>query len=489
MRSLILLRSAASVRWQVFLVVLSGLALAWLIGHAPIPVVLGALVAIVLCIVFLQRPDLGLLVVLFLRASTDVGLLLVKDVVAVQRGSLSALLSPNSGLILIVILGGGLFVLSRNVPLINLPGGGLLALLLLTGLVGMLRSDSILSSLNEWLPVVSAVVVYALAAHVFWSPRQIQRVINVLAASFVVPALFGFYQLFGGQGFLVRGLDTPRIYGTFVHPNPFGLYLVVILSVFVCQALVQSGKRRLLALLIVAAAIPLLIGTFARFAWLGALVVLLTIGTLRSRLMLVSVPLVALLVAGVVPAIGTRLTDPLGGSFADRVILWQSTIHQWEYVTSLDENPVLIALNRIAGLGPGSVGVLTSRVRGTPYAAHDDYLRIFLEYGFFGLVFFLALTFVLIISAYRTWRRSTDEVMASIALSFVALALAYPVMSITGNVFAATNNQVYFWALAGLTVAISRMSALVDGRSPLAISGSKRESPRAPHARILASRK
>jgi hypothetical protein len=48
--------------------------------------------------------------------------------------------------------------------------------------------------------------------------------------------------------------------------------------------------------------------------------------------------------------------------------------------------------------------------------------------------------------------------MASVALSFLALTFAYPVMGVTDNVFAATQNQVYFWTLAGLTVAIRRMS-------------------------------
>ena len=56
--------TAVAVGSQVLLVVFSGLILAWLIGNMPVALVLGAVGAGILCLVFLRRPELGLLIVL-----------------------------------------------------------------------------------------------------------------------------------------------------------------------------------------------------------------------------------------------------------------------------------------------------------------------------------------------------------------------------------------------------------------------------------------
>jgi hypothetical protein len=457
--------SRASAVWQVAFVIVSGLVLAVLIQRLPIAAV-ALPVAIAFFAVFMLRPDLALLTVLFARASTDALVLAMGSVVFGQRRALDALLNPNAGLILILVAGGGLYILSRSVPFLSLPGGRLLTLLLLTGLVGTLRSQDVLNSFNEWLPVVSALIVYALAAHAFREPRRTQRLIDVLAASFVFPALFGYYQLATGQGFVIRGMGVSRIYGTFVHPNPFGLYLVLIISIFVCQALMQSGNRKRLAWGVVVTAVPLLLATFARFAWIGMTMVIMTVGLLRSRRMLVVLVPVVILALGVLPALTGRFADPLGGSFADRVEIWSSLVRQWIGATGGDQGTVSTVVSRLTGLGPGSVGSLTARTRGIPYEAHNDYVRVLTEYGILGLVLYLLLIVVLIRFAYRTLKPATGTHLEPVVLSFFALTLAYPVMSLTSNLFAATYNQVYFWTLAGLTAAASQMRAPTEQTWP-----------------------
>lgn len=450
---------------QVAFVVAAGLALALLIQRSLVAA-FGLPLALVFCAVFFLRPDLGLLVVLLVRSSTDATLSVLGVVGFGQGEAIRALLNPNVGLILMLILGGGLYVLIRGVPFVSLPGGRLLALFLLTGLVGMIRFGAIITSLNEWLPVVSTFIVYALTAHLFRTGPRIQRVVNTLAVSFIPPALIGYYQLLvASRGFVLDELGVSRIYGTFVHPNAFALYLVVIISVFACQALAQSGSRKLLAWAIVVASVPLLMGTFSRFAWIGVTMVLLIVGVMRSRVMLISVVLLAILAFGMVPTMRGRLADPLGGSFADRVGIWRSMYQQWKSATVSDGTPASTLVNRLVGLGPGSGSLLTYRNSlGVPVDPHNDYVRILVEYGVFGLILYLLLTIVLIGFAYRTLRRATDRQMEYVALSFFALTLAYPIMSITDNIFGETYNQIYFWALAGLTVAASQMHAFVHSR-------------------------
>lgn len=457
MRAIDTASSGSSVALQIFLVVLAGLTLAWLVFSAPSILLVASVLGGILFLGFLRRPDLGLLAVLLVRASMDATLRLVLDPAISAIGPEGALLTPNLGLLIILVVGGGIVVLSRRLPFISLPGGILIVLLLVTGLIGVLRSESLVLSVDQWTPVLGALIAYALAASLFSSPQQMRRVIDVLAASFILPAAFGLFQLATGQGTVLRDIGVSRVQGTFVHANPFGLYLVVILSVFVNQFLVQRGMRKFVALVIVAVGGALLVASFARFAWVGAAIVLLTVGVLRSRVLLLILPLILVITLVLVPSIGERFSDPLGGSFADRVSIWTSLLFTWESLTNQGEGPISVAVNRLGGLGPGSSLMLVFGFRGTH--PHNDYIRVFVEYGALGLVLYVVLFAVLIVTAYRAWRRSSDNFMRSIALSFLALALAYPVMSITAQLFGLMANQVYFWTLAGLTASVGRFTS------------------------------
>jgi len=446
------------VAWQVGAVVASGLALAWLVGHAPGIFVLGAVLAFVLGAVFIQRPDAGLMLLLVARASTDASLGSFSSAIESSDRLTSVLLNPNSALILILVVAGGLFLLRHGLAVINLPVVRVYGLLLVIGLIGIPRSHNLFFSLNEWLRVVSPLIVYCLVAHLFGNRGRTQKIIDALALSFILPAIFGFYQLIVGQGHHLK-IGVTRILSTFTHPNPFAAYLVIILSVFLCQALDQQGKRKWLSLGVAVASSVLLLGTFARFAWVGAAVVVFTIGLLRGRILLVIFPLIAVIVFGTFQGVGARLEDPMqDSSLRDRLMMWESTFDGWIYETSVSRAPVVVVLDRVTGLGPGAYAPISLKYVGRVIPLHNDYLRLLVEYGLFGLIVYVGLYFMLIRLAYRAWRRS-DGSRRTVALSLLALTLAYPVMSMTANLFAQQVNQVYFWALAGLLATMGGASA------------------------------
>ncbi len=440
-----------------FLVIIMGWALSFMLSNLPVLVSVGALLAAVFCILFLGRPDYGLLVVLLVRASTDLSFSFLGPLVGPRDEALGGL--PNIVLILLVILLGGFFVFARRIPVFSLPGGRLMALLLLVGIIGTVRADSHLLALKFWLPILSSLLIYAMTAYLFRSPRQLQRVIDVIAMSFVVPAIVGFSQLIRGEGVVARydPFTLPRIIGTFVHPNPFGVYLVVMISLFLCQALFQTGRRKAVALVGLSSAILLLVGTFARVAWIGATIVVLTVGVLRNRVLLLIVLIAGVVAFALVPSVSMRVADPLQGSFASRLYyLWPGALREWRLSTGNEEGAFIVAVNRLAGLGPGAWYALSLRGYGVATSGHNDYLRMLVEFGVFGLVLFLTLDVILVIFAFRTWRASTraNQVTAPVALAFLSLTFAFPIMGITDNIFGYTVNQVYFWSFAGLTVGI-----------------------------------
>jgi O-antigen ligase len=370
--------------------------------------------------------------------------------------------SANILLISLLVLAGGIFIVARGIPLLSLPAGRPMALLLLVGLLAAYRSGSTMLSASEWVPVLAAFVAYSLAAYLFDTPQALQRVLDVIGVSFVVPAAIGFYQLISGEGTRALGVAAPRVLGTFVHPNAFGFYLVIVLAVFLVQSLTHSGRRKIVALFGAGAAGVLLIGTFTRIAWAGALVVVLIVALTRKRALLIAVPVVALLILGLVPSVAERLADPFGGSFADRFTkLWPATIGEWMRVTAAEPTALLTMVRRVTGLGPGMDMILAEQggyFRSSP--AHNDYLRMLVDYGVFGLLMFVIVLGVIAVYAYRVWRDAamSDRLLSGVALTFFAISLAFPLMSVTDNVFGYTSNQVYFWTLAGLAVRVRHLT-------------------------------
>jgi hypothetical protein len=446
---------AVSLGWQLMLVLVTGVVLTLIVARSPLALALGAAAAVVLCLVFLNRPDLGLLMVLLVRASTDIALRMNPGAARIGEGVSTLLMNPNVGLITVLIVGGGLAVLSRGIPLVGLPGGRLFALLLVTGFVGLVRSDRFITAMNEWLPVISSFIVYALAAGYFRTSARVDVVLTVLAASFFLPALFGFYQAVTGGGMLYRDIGLRRVAATFFEPNAFGIYLVMLLAVFVVQAFTQSGARRFVALGIVAFVVVLLIQTFSRVSWVGALVVLLTLGFLRLKSLLVLLPMLAAAVYTVSPEVAVRLQDPLGGTFAHRTEIWRGIYAEWIALTDSGGGVVSVFLDRLSGLGPGSKYELAFLALGRAYAPHNDYLALLVDYGVLGVLLYICLLSVLALTAYRAWRMAADRYAEAVPLSFLSLTIAYAVMGLTDHVFGMTVNQVYFWTLAGLTAGVA----------------------------------
>ncbi len=448
---------------QALLLIGCGVALAWLIVHASPLAALAVFLAVALVAVFIQRPDLGLLLVLAVRSSSDV-LIQGRQSLGASYDAFTERLtsSPNVGLIAILILGGALFIITHRVRLPRLPGALPLGFWLITGTVGMLHAPSLLKAVDRWLAVCTALVVYALAAALFREARRIQKVIDVIMLSFIAPALTGLYQYATGQGFYNPIEQVSRVQATFVHPGPFGTYLVIMFSVFLCQALAQKGVRKRMAVVFLITSAFLLALSITRAALAGALVVVLVVAALRKRTLILLVPPAIAIAVALVPSIATRFnSNPFGehGSFADRQTIWRGAYHAWLDSTYVEQSPFATVLKRLAGTAPGSVPFLTVASGGSRAVAHDDYLGVLFEYGALGLMAFLAMTVSLIVGAYRTWRQTTDRTMEAVALSFFAITVAYPLMYFTSNVVSYTQNQLYFWTLAGLTAAIAQMNS------------------------------
>jgi O-antigen ligase len=491
MRSLVPERTVSSLSSPGFQVVIQvliafgcGLVLVWISGHSLVTLTIAALVAVAFILVFLQRPDLGLLAVLVIRSFSDK---FVRGE-GVRGAALGSRLtgSPNVGLILTLVFGGTLYVLVRRLQFLRNPGAMPLLFLLLIGTIRLLlwgytpfpgafsdalRPQALFAGIDRWLAVWSALVVYALAAALFREPKRMQRVIDVMAVAFIPPAVYGIYEQVTGNTMYEELEKIYRVGGTFSHPNSFSFFLVLMFGVFLCQAVTQKGWRRLAGWSIVLTAGALLSLTLTRSAFAGVLIIVLIVGMLRQRALLFLLPVAVVVALALVPSIGARMAaplDPTSGSFADRLGIWESAYNSWLSLTVDDQSSVATLMNRLVGMGPASF-ILFSGV-----VAHNDYLSVFFEYGILGLIAFLGMSAALIGMALRAWRQTTDPVMAPVALGFFAVAVAFQMIYFFDNLFANTANQLYFWTLAGLTAAIGQVTVRAEEPASPPLLGAER---------------
>jgi hypothetical protein len=109
---------------------------------------------------------------------------------------------------------------------------------------GILVSPDPGTSATEWVRLVSILVTYALVYVSTTSRAQVARVLIAVVLSGVIPAAVGIGQyVWGGQRTIG---DYSRLTGTFVHPDPYGIYLALVvtvgMTVLLARLLPWSGR-------------------------------------------------------------------------------------------------------------------------------------------------------------------------------------------------------------------------------------------------------
>jgi O-antigen ligase len=107
------------------------------------------------------------------------------------------------------------------------------------------------------------------------------------------------------------------------------------------------------------------------------------------------------------------------------------------------------------GQGAGQSSYLADEILGIDHP-HNEYLRIFYDFGWAGLGLFLVGTLVLFLSVFSRWRRDKSDIALAASLSIVAVAL----LSVTDN------PVIYIFVMFPLAVVISAALATASSENP-----------------------
>jgi O-antigen ligase len=313
--------------------------------------------------------------------------------------------------------------------------------------VAATQSPDLSTSGNYVVRTLTAVVLLVTLEQLVRTRAQVRRLFAALMISAAVPLLVGGYQ--AATGDYSRSADgLGRLTGTFIHPNTFGFYLVMVLATALATfRYVNSVERLGLALLLVVGGVELVM-TYSRGSWVAFGVAALVIGLVQTRALLLLLPVGAAAIWTWVPSVVTRVTDLNRQESAigtpGNSLLWR--FDQWG--KSLD----LVGNHYLTGVGPGMSDSLIE------LPPHNDVVRVYTEAGTFGLATYVTLLVVLVAAAVGCVRSSRRGGLArSLTVAFLGIAICFVIDSLGANLLGQVVVLMYVFAFAVLARAAAAL--------------------------------
>lgn len=316
--------------------------------------------------------------------------------------------------------------------------------------------DSALS-FAEWLRLWSIFSLYLLSFSLTDSPLKLKKLIYAIIFSVFIPGVLAFYQFFSHTGMTIIDEDiSNRIFGTFAHPNLLAYYLTAPLALLIFLILNKEKYqlRNLFLYLTFLFSFVLLLLTYTRGAWVVFLLTILTLGVLRYKKFLLGFLLGLILIYFLIPPLNTRVNNLFQynpySSIQWRLNLWKDSL-------KYSQEKIWF------GYGLGTANKVILDKRGEKFGSadpHNDYLKILIENGIWGLFSYLLLIFSLIFNLIWSYVKSPNHINRGLWLLLLGISLSLYFMSFADNVLRNTALQWIFWILLGASFSLYQKSAL-----------------------------
>jgi O-antigen ligase len=291
--------------------------------------------------------------------------------------------------------------------------------------------------------IAGAVLLLVVVEQVVRGDPARRRLLAALVASAAVPLAVLASQSLTGASAAVRG-DVSRFTGTFNHPNPFAAYLGLLAVTFLAVRTAVGGRWSGLYTAAAVACGAGLLATYARGAWVGAVIGVVVVAALVDRRLLARLAVLVVAVVVLVPSVGARITDLEGerhlSGTAGNSLTWR--LDYWGEVLDLAGNPVT---------GIGLTGVSARLTTAVP--PHNDFLRVYVETGLMGLAAYGALLGAMGWVAWRAARRAPTRLGRAMGVAATGCVAAFLWLSVSSNLISQVVVLWYLWAPLGAAAA------------------------------------
>ncbi len=427
-------------RSDVWLALAMGGIVALLILSLPMPAALASSIVGAFVLLALVDTRVAVLALILVRSAAD-----VTTTVPLLSASGASNVNANALMSLLVIALGLSHIALNRVDVRRIPLAVPFAAFVGVTFVGIAIAPDHNRALQEWLRIVGTFMVFILCVDAMRTRPDRRWLIRVILLSSIVPLLAGVYQYATDSG----NNDTAgfnRIFGTFVHPSPYGFYLVQLLPLAIVF-LIHTRSR--IARVGLAAMVPLMLfsiySTQTRGAWIGVVVMLMVFMWTRARWTLLLVPLAVGAMYFGVPSIRARVSEATSGTCVSTQncqssVFWRQK--QWKDAIRVASPPKLITV----GAGLSAVDVTLGN------ATHSEYVRLLVETGVLGCIAVFVLYRRLFDATLKGYREAPTSYERDLMLAFMAALLSRVVMAAADNILDLVVIEWYFWAFAAVVV-------------------------------------
>jgi len=361
---------------------------------------------------------------------------------------------PSIVSILILIGGGIYFALIEKISInkILLVFGMWLIILIPFVLISINNfGTSGLVAFREWIRLFTIFMIFLLSYQLI-NKNNVQKSLNMVFLSLVVPLSAGIYQLVTHSGATIKGIH--RIYGTIAHPNAFAFYIVLFIGLTYWK-LRTTNHKSWFFLLLLEIGVLLMTVSFNGYIMFGILAFFLFLKEKRKQKAVITLTMIlfALMLLHSqqfqtklerVKSINIERTieeKEVVDSFSWRIVNWQNLL------SLFGEKPFFgYGLHATQFINPWKTS------EGIGYAPHNDFIRYLVETGVTGLFFYIILIVYTGYYLFREYRRCV--ILQTKILFYVLLGvfIGWQIGSLVGNFITGTVFQFYFWAVLGIAL-------------------------------------
>jgi len=417
-----------------------------------------ALLGLVLVVIGLVNFQLFVFITIAVRASLDITRPDLGNSGAAGVATAGASGLDPAGALAVVFMVASLFwFMSRRMAKATSPPPSVhriaLAAFALTGYLSVIASSRPLVSFLEAVRISAVAVMLAVMEVLLVDRAAIKRLLLAIYLSAVVPVgLTLFYIVLHKPQFTSGGFG--RYQGTFSQPNPFAIYLTMLIVMGAAMLPHLKVRVRILMLVLMAACVVCLYHTYTRSAWVATVIGLVAVAVIGRRKLLAATLVASVIVALiVVPTISQRFEDLASVAGGTTVNAQGNTSNSlaWRFDYWGQVLP-LAYRNPLTGIGLKMSSFETTVAK----EPHNDFLRAFVETGSIGVLAYLALLWSMILVARQGLKGSGPGFDRSIAVGFAGCVIAFVLISVVSNVITEVIVLWYYVAFAAAAYAVTK---------------------------------
>ncbi|MDD4289914.1 MAG: O-antigen ligase family protein [Patescibacteria group bacterium] len=414
---------------------------------------LAIIILVILAPLFLIYPYYSLLLLLIVRNSTD----LYAENMFLDFYFVS--LNFSSILGIIIILWAIYVIFKEKINIFRIPLSVPWILFLLYSSTSLIYTIDFNSSLKFLTKLFDFYLLYIIFYNYLKNAENKYKFrkyfILAVLLSFIVPIIFGFYQFIFHTGYIgPEGLN--RLFGTFTHPNIFSftllLFLFILVILYTKDYRKKDKKEKKLIFCLIIITLFLLINTFTRSAWIGAIlfIFLWLILYKKNKIFRIIYYICAFsfLIFLIINYTTLKYYNFNNIDFIRRITTSDTSVSssEWRF-NSWKQMSIYVSQSPFIGFGLDTYRTLRekqiySTIYEDPYYAHNDYYQILIELGIIGLILYCNLLVQTFYQIYKKYLQKKDK---AILLSLFGVIIIFSI-GLVDNILMSTSLQWLIWS-------------------------------------------